>query len=311
MDANAKLGSNYITHDLHAISDNGKLLRDLLQRQNLTCLNSHEMCVGTITRHRKTILGDEKAVLDFIIACDQLTPYLERMVVDEKRVNVLTKYATSKGVRIKSESDHNPLYAEFNLRFIRGKTTIRREIFDFKNQESLDKFSEITNNSEKLRTCFKGNLSTKAATAKKDHLGNLITAPSALKDLYLSTYKDRLEHRKMDERYQDIRALKSHLWDLRFESLKGKPFTPWTIDDLEAATKSLKNNQSRDPNDMINELFKPNIAGKDLKKALVDLLNLVLWDLSICNLQILLLHTKTKAVEWNCQMTGEFFSWQF
>ena len=81
-------------------------------------------------------------------------------------------------------------------------------------------------------------------TAKKDHLGNLITAPSALKDLYLSTYKDRLEHRKMDEHYQDIRALKSHLWDLRFESSKGKPFTPWTIEDLEAATKSLKKNQS-------------------------------------------------------------------
>ena len=166
MNANAKLGSNYITHDSHAISDNGKLLRDLLQRQNLTCLNSHELCEGTITRHRKTILGDEKAVLDFMIACDQLTPYLERMVVDEKRVNILTKYATSKGVRIKSESDHNPLYAEFNLRFSRGKSAIRREIFDFKNQESLDKFSEITNNSEKLRTCFKGNVSTKAATDK-------------------------------------------------------------------------------------------------------------------------------------------------
>ena len=83
MDANAKLGSNYITHDSHAISDNGKLLRDLLQRQNLTCLNSHELCEGTIKRRRKTILGDEKAVLDFMIACDQLTPYLERMVVDE------------------------------------------------------------------------------------------------------------------------------------------------------------------------------------------------------------------------------------
>ena len=118
-------------------------------------------------------------------------------------------------------------------------------------------------------------------TAKKDHLGNLITAPSALKNLYLTTYKNRLEHRKMDESYQEIRELKSLLWDLRFESLKGKPYKPWTIEDLEAATKTLKNNQSRDPNDMINELFKPNIAGNDLKTALVELLNIILWALYI------------------------------
>ena len=101
MDANAKLGSEIIKDDPNAISDNGKLLRDLLQRQNLTCLNAHELCYGAITRHRKTVLGDEKAVLDFIIVCDQLTSYFERMIVDEKRENILTKYATSKGVRIK------------------------------------------------------------------------------------------------------------------------------------------------------------------------------------------------------------------
>jgi hypothetical protein len=88
------------------------------------------------------------------------------MIVDEKRENILTKYATSKGVRLKRESDHNPLYAEFNLRFSRGKPVTRSEIFDYKKHESLQKFTEITNNSEKLRTCLKGNVSTKAATDK-------------------------------------------------------------------------------------------------------------------------------------------------
>ena len=46
----------------------------------------------------------------------------------------------------------------------------------------------------------------------------------------------------MDERYKDIRQLNNELWELRFESLKGKPSNPWTIDDLETATKSLENN---------------------------------------------------------------------
>ena len=37
--------------------------------------------------------------------------------------------------------------------------------------------------------------------------------------------------------------------------------------------KTLKNNQSRDPNDMINELFKPGTIGNDLKVSLLSLVN--------------------------------------
>ena len=47
--------------------------------------------------------------------------------------------------------------------------------------------------------------------AKKDGFGNLITAPRALKALYVNTYKSRLEHRKIQERFEDIRKLKSEL----------------------------------------------------------------------------------------------------
>ena len=112
-------------------------------------------------------------------------------------------------------------------------------------------------------------------TAKRDELDNLITAPSALENLYLRTYKNRLEHRKIKEKYEDLRKLKSELWELRFENLKLKQAVPWTIEDLEKATKSLKNNQSRDPNSMINELFKAGIAGEDLKTAVLGLMNLV------------------------------------
>ena len=79
-------------------------------------------------------------------------------------------------------------------------------------------------------------------TAKKDEHGNIITEPGALKLLYLNTYKNRLKHRRICERYENIRQLKSELWELRFESLKNKPTKKWTIDELERATKSLKNN---------------------------------------------------------------------
>ena len=140
MDANAKLGAGWIVNDPHEISDNGILLRDILVRQNLACLNAREGCAGTITRHRRTVIGDEKSVLDYVIVCDQLLQYFQRMVIDEARVNVLTKYATKTGTRVKSESDHNPVFAEFNLTFSRCQTATRREIFDFRKRNLKESF---------------------------------------------------------------------------------------------------------------------------------------------------------------------------
>ena len=43
--------------------------------------------------------------------------------------------------------------------------------------------------------------------------------------------------------------------------------------DIEKVVKKLKNNQTRDPNGMINELFKPTIMGQDLKLAVLHLMN--------------------------------------
>ena len=47
----------------------------------------------------------------------------------------------------------------------------------------------------------------------------------------------------------------------------------WNWTDIEKVTKRLKNNQSRDPNGMVNELLKPNIMGQDLKLATLQLMN--------------------------------------
>ena len=69
MDANAKLGCEVIKNDPNQMSENGMLLYNILKRQNLSCLNAHRLCEGSITRHRKTIFGDEKAILDYIIVC--------------------------------------------------------------------------------------------------------------------------------------------------------------------------------------------------------------------------------------------------
>ena len=128
MDANAKVGFEIIKKDPHCQSQNGRLLVGLIERQNLSILNTSELCEGVITRHRKTINGDEKSVIDYIIVCDFLLQYLERMIIDEPRIFVLTKYAK----RTKTESDHNLLYAKFSIKYSAVVSKTKSDIFNFK-----------------------------------------------------------------------------------------------------------------------------------------------------------------------------------
>ena len=45
------------------------------------------------------------------------------------------------------------------------------------------------------------------------------------------------------------------------------------MEHLERAIKSLKNGKARDPNGLVNEMFKEGVAGKDFKLSLLLLLN--------------------------------------
>ena len=57
------------------------------------------------------------------------------------------------------------------------------------------------------------------------------------------------------------------------EKAKNTKTDPWNIKELEAVLKHLKKNKSKDPFGYINELFDVDVAGDDLKKALLILMN--------------------------------------
>ena len=109
--------------------------------------------------------------------------------------------------------------------------------------------------------------------AKLDAQGNLITAPNALKDLYLQTYVDRLKHRPIEAGMTENYHSKVELWNRRFEYLKHQKSPSWTEEELSSALKSLKNNKARDPSGFINEIFKAGVIGRDLKTTLLQLIN--------------------------------------
>ena len=57
------------------------------------------------------------------------------------------------------------------------------------------------------------------------------------------------------------------------EAAKNTKTDPWDITNLEIVLNNLKKNKSRDPNGLVNELFKKETAVDDLKLATLMLMN--------------------------------------
>ena len=150
MDANAKLES-----EIQELSRNGQYLLDLASRQNLKILNNSEFCKGKITRHRITKNKVEKSILDYILVCDILSNYFTSMLIDEERLFTLTKFVSTRGVIKPTKSDHNILYCSFNLTYKKEILPQRRqEIFNLKNRDCQEAFTEETENTNKFTEIF-------------------------------------------------------------------------------------------------------------------------------------------------------------
>ena len=91
-DANSKIGKNLIPGDPHEMSSNGKLLFDILTRQNMIIVNATDKCSGIITRIKKTVRGVEQSVIDYFVVCLELFQKIVKMTVDESRIYVLSRF---------------------------------------------------------------------------------------------------------------------------------------------------------------------------------------------------------------------------
>ena len=158
MDSNSHLGKNVIKDDTNDRNANGKLFCEFMERNpHLTIINSLQLCEGTITRMRKTSRGTEESVLDVFVTCDRILPFITRMVVDERRENVLTNYHALKDAGRVIESDHNGVELDINLKFSKVKSE-RIEFFQFKNLNSQLEFKKLTSTTTDFSTCFQNNL---------------------------------------------------------------------------------------------------------------------------------------------------------
>ena len=149
-DANSKLGYEIIPGDLYPISQNGKLLRDIISRQDLIVLNATDKCIGKITRYKNTVRGEEKSILDYFIVCQELYRKVEKLIIDEERKHVLARFYKNKYKTTCVESDHNLMILKLNLPVDSKMKIERKEIFNVRNEEGLKTFKELTSNNSNL-----------------------------------------------------------------------------------------------------------------------------------------------------------------
>ena len=82
-------------------------------------------------------------------------------------------------------------------------------------------------------------------------------------------YKQRLRNTPVRPDLKQMKLRKNRIFQLKLKLAESKKSPEWTMADLNKVLSRLKNNKSRDYQGYINEIFKPNVIGKDLKKSLL------------------------------------------
>ena len=91
LDANSKLGPEYIPNDPHNMSPNGFLLSGIIKRHALCVANGSEKSRGAITRRRITKDRTEESVIDIVMFSHDMIPNFVSLKVDEAKVHVLKR----------------------------------------------------------------------------------------------------------------------------------------------------------------------------------------------------------------------------
>ena len=110
-------------------------------------------------------------------------------------------------------------------------------------------------------------------TAKKNHEGRIISAPNELKSLLAKEYKERLRTRPLRPDLKHLKKGKKRIFLMKLKLAESHKSKPWTLSDLDKALGDLKNNKSRDPEGFLNEIFKKNVIGTNLKHSMLLMFN--------------------------------------
>ena len=110
-------------------------------------------------------------------------------------------------------------------------------------------------------------------SAKKNHRGKILSSKKDIKMLLAKEYKNRLRSRPFRPDLIDQKIRRQYLFKLKLKQAEANKSIPWTMKELEHSLKDLKRNKSMDSEGFINEIFKNDVIGTNLKKSLLLMFN--------------------------------------
>ena len=114
-----------------------------------------------------------------------------------------------------------------------------------------------------------------APSAMKDAQGNLITSDKAILKRASEVYANRLKGNVIKAHLKTLETDTNDLCEIRIKLAKNNTSEPWSMSDLKEVLKNLGNDKCRDPEGMVNEIFKEAVAGSDLLEAVLKLMNMM------------------------------------
>ena len=182
-------------------------------------------------------------------------------LIDERNKRV--KNEDNKSTIEELDETISKLEAEINYRKIKENFEKYRE-----DPEKID-LKEVWKTIEKLwPKC--GSL---LPTAKINHVGRIVSEPTELKALLSKEYKERLRTRPIRPDLKSMEDRKIKIFDLKMRLAETNNTKIWNMTKLDTALKDLKNNKTRDNDGLINEIFKKDSIGTNLKESLLKMFN--------------------------------------
>ena len=128
---------------------------------------------------------------------------------------------------------------------------------------------------------------------KHPKTGNILTTDDKINEVAVDVFSERLESAPIKKELEHIKDAKEILCDKLIKVAQTNRTPPWTMRDLNIVLKNLKKQKSRDPYGLANDIFRPEVAGEDLKLAILKLMNKIKEEqiypkcLELCNISSL------------------------
>ena len=278
--------TEYMDVNLHIIKEK-PVRQEIYNFKNRNCQNEFKILTSETTDFTNCFKNNNLSPLEQV----------------EKWRKTLKAYCSKsfKKIRIKKKQNLKPLNPELlNLINERNKLIMDENVEDemkieeisekicdieaFENREIIMKnFESFSQDPEKINMQQMWKLNKKLwpkcgvqlPIAKKNHQGKMVSHPGALKKLLSKEYRNRLRKRPVRPDLSDMRVRRSKLFKLKMKYAGSQKSPAWSMSDLEIALKNLKRNKSRDFEGYLNEIFKLDVIGDNLKESLLLMFNML------------------------------------